>query len=510
MSASDQAEVIAFLSRPQAFAESEVQRIETHISIIFLAGGKAYKLKRAVVLPYLDFSTPDRRRRYCEAEIAVNRRTAPELYERVALITKENTGALALDGLGEPVDYLVVMKRFDQSGLFDHLAETDGLSDQLMSALADVIARFHDGAARHYDKGGCKGMEKVVSINLESLQRHAGAVFDPAAIQGYGARIDGALKQCCELLDARRKAGFVRHCHGDLHLRNICLYNGKPLLFDAIEFSDDIACIDTLYDLAFLLMDMEHRRLRRLANLVFNRYWGREEAPSLAGLAALPLFLSCRAAVRAHVGAETAVQSGRGSTGIAESRAYLELAASLLSPPPARLVAIGGLSGTGKSTLAKALAPELGPVPGALILRSDVVRKALFGISEESRLPAEGYGDAVTARVYETIAAKARIALRAGHSVIADAVYAKSEERAALEGIAMRSGAPFSGFWLEAPIDLLERRVAARLRDASDATVDVVRRQQEYSIGDIAWRRIDAGQDVSRTLSAVRDALEPF
>ena len=510
MNASDQAEVVAFLSRPQTFAESEVHCIETHISIIFLAGGKAYKLKRAVVLPYLDFSSLDRRRRYCEAEIAINRRTAPELYERVAAVTREKTGALALDGLGQPIDYLVVMKRFDQNGLFDHLAETGELSDEMMSELADAVARFHRSAAPRFDQGGCRGMEAVVSLNLESLYRHAGTIFETSTIRDYGDRARGVLKRHCDLLDARRQAGFVRHCHGDLHLRNICLYNGKPLLFDAIEFSEEIACIDTFYDLAFLLMDLEHRRMRRLANLVFNRYLAREEPLSLAGLAALPLFLSCRAAVRAHVGAEAAAQSRSGNSGIAESRAYLDLALSLLSPPRARLIAIGGLSGTGKSTLAKALAPELEPIPGAFILRSDVIRKSLFGIDEGAPLPAEAYGDMVTVKVYEAIAARAAAALKAGHSVIADAVYARSDERAALETVAMRSGVPFSGFWLEAPVDLLERRVAARLRDASDATVEIVRRQQEYSIGEMTWRRIDAGHDMSRTLSAVRGALKPF
>ncbi|MFZ0693468.1 MAG: AAA family ATPase [Alphaproteobacteria bacterium] len=510
MNASDQAEVVAFLSRPQTFAESEVHRIETHISIIFLAGGKAYKLKRAVVLPYLDFSSLDGRRRYCEAEIAINRRTAPELYERVAAVTREQTGALALDGLGQPIEYLVVMKRFDQNRLFDHLAEMGELSDEMMSELADAVARFHRSAAPRFDRGGCEGMETVVSMNLESLRRHAGTVFEASKIQDYGDRARGVLKQCCELLDARREAGFVRHCHGDLHLRNICLYNGKPLLFDAIEFSEEIGYIDTFYDLAFLLMDLEHRRLRRFANVVFNRYLAREESLSLAGLAALPLFLSCRAAVRAHVGAEAAAQSGSGNTGIAESQAYLNLALSLLSPPRARLVAIGGLSGTGKSTLAKALAPELGPIPGALILRSDVIRKSLFGIDEGAPLPAAAYGDTVTVKVYEAIAARAAAALKAGHSVIADAVYAKSDERAALETVAMRSGVPFSGFWLEAPVDLLEKRVAARLRGASDATVEIVRRHQEYSIGEMSWRRIDAGHDMSRTLAAVRGALKPF
>jgi len=513
MIVADQSEVLDFLSRPETFGAAEVRRIDTHISAVFLAGTKAYKLKRAVIFPYLDFGTLERRREFCEAEVAVNRRTAPEIYERVAAITKEADGRLAFDGKGAALDFVVVMKRFDESGLFDRLAEAGRLTDDLLSRLADEVARFHDAAERRFDAGGFEGMAKVVALNEGDLGRHAGTAFEAAAVRRVVAASRAALSRVRAVLEERQRAGFVRRCHGDLHLRNICLYRGQPLLFDAIEFSETLACIDVLYDLAFLLMDLEHRDLRALANLAFNRYLARSaDGPAnLPGLAALPLFLSCRAAVRAHVGADAALaqtDAGERARGAGEARAYLDLAARLGAAPPARLVAVGGLSGTGKSTLARRLAPDIAPVPGALVLRSDTIRKSLWGVEEFARLPEEAYGHETTERVYGAIRERAEAALAAGHSVIADAVHARPDERAALERISARLSVPFLGLWLEAPAAELERRVATRVPDASDATVAVLRRQLELPLGEIAWRRIDASGATAATLAAARAALE--
>lgn len=507
----DQSEVIAFLSRPETFGVAAVEEKETHISHLFLAGDKAYKLKRAVLFPYLDFSTPARRRHFCEAEIAVNRRTAPQIYERVAAVTRAD-GRLAIDGEGTPIDYLVVMKRFDEAGLFDRLSEQGALTDERMTALADEIARLHAAAERRFDFGGLKAMVEVIAGNGEDLVRHAGSVFGEGAIGTVISRSQAAAARNGALLEARKRGGFVRRCHGDLHLRNICLYEGRPLLFDAIEFSDPLAFIDVLYDLAFLLMDLEHRGLRRLGNLVLNRYLAQSDdvQAQVSGLAALPLFLACRATVRAHVGADTALSLGVEADKarlLAESRRYLDLAAKLIEPPPPRLVAIGGLSGSGKSTLAREVAADIGPVPGALVLRSDTIRKRLYGAGEFARLPEAAYSVEMTRRVYGTILDLAEAALEAGHGVIADAVHARPEERAALESVAAKHGVPFTGLWLEAPRETMERRIRERLRDASDATIEVLRRQLALPLGEISWRRVDASGGFESTLAAVRRAL---
>jgi predicted kinase len=287
----------------------------------------------------------------------------------------------------------------------------------------------------------------------------------------------------------------VRHCHGDLHLRNICLVDGEPTLFDAIEFNELFAVSDVLYDLAFLIMDLLHRDLGNLANVLFNRYMARRW--DISGIALFPLSLATRAVVRAHV--NPTIAEGLDDASLAEDlreegRHYLRQALAYLSPQPPRLIAVGGLSGTGKSTLARALAPSVGPAPGALVLRSDVLRKLLCGREPEDALDATGYTPEVSQRVYDRILEGARQALAAGHSVIADAVYARDGERRALEQLAADLAVPFQGIWLEAPQTVLVERVERRVHDASDADARVVAQQSAYDLGSITWSRLDAGK----------------
>jgi len=292
-------------------------------------------------------------------------------------------------------------------------------------------------------------------------------------------------------------------------LRNICLVDGVPTLFDCIEFNDRIACIDVLYDLAFLLMDLDHRGLSALANAVLNRYF------DLAGeaegdLAPLPLFLALRAEIRAHVGVAAAAaqpDEAKAAQQIEAARGYLVAALAYLRPATPRLIAIGGLSGTGKSTLAYGLAPTVGRPPGARVLRTDVLRKRLAGVAPETRLPDSAYGSDMTVRVYAALYAAAGEALAAGRPVIADAVFADPVERAAIAEVAARAGVPFTGLWLDAPPEVLEARVAARSGDASDATVAVLRRQLGYDIGRIDWTRVDASGDVQTSLKQMEAAL---
>ena len=301
----------------------------------------------------------------------------------------------------------------------------------------------------------------------------------------------------------------MRHCHGDLHLRNICLIDGTPTIFDGIEFDDRLSCIDVLYDLAFLLMDLEHRELRAFGNAALNHYlqrFGRTD-----GLAALPLFLSTRACVRAKVSAS----AGASQQDIAararkedEAKTYFRLAQSLLEPRSPGLLAIGGLSGTGKTILARRLAPMFGPNPGALHLRSDVIRKTLAGADELTRLPQSAYSQTMNERVYTALAEKAGEALAGGHAVIVDAIYLKPAERLFIEEVARRHAVPFHGLWLQAPTDTLLRRVANRTGDASDATTDVVRRQMTLQAGDIGWRRIDADRPLHTLIDQVQSFLQ--
>ncbi len=497
----EQADVIAFLSTPAAYGRptaTAIERIDTHISIVWLAGDLAYKLKRSVAYDYVDFSRLEARRVACEAEVRLNRRTAPSLYLAVRPVTREPDGALMLNGRGEPIEWLVEMRRFDQEVLFDRLAEGGTLDLELMDGLAGEIASLHAGAERRTDRGGRDGMAWVVDGNaLAFTQQMTGD--DRAMADRMSAAARAALHRHEARLDGRRRDGSVRWCHGDLHLRNIVLLDGTPTLFDSVEFNDQIACVDVLYDLAFLLMDLWHRGLRAHANAVFNGYMTR--TMDLEGLPLLPLFLSCRAAVRAKTSATTGgLQSdeSRAHEFRIAAREYLALAEALLQPSAPRLLAIGGLSGSGKSTLARRVAPLVGATPGALILRSDVIRKQQHGVSPLTPLDVHAYEPAATRRVYKTIADSACAALSSGHSVIADAVYRSADERRAIAAVARDAGAPFVGVWLDASPTVLASRLSARGVDASDATTDVLARQIEAGAGSIEWWVLDAspGTDI--------------
>lgn len=503
----DQRDVIAFLRDPKSHGVASVDEIETHCAHVFLVGDLVYKLKRAVRFAFLDFSSVAGRREACESEIRLNRRTAPTIYRRVAAVTREANGELALDGTGAPVDWLVEMNRFDQSLLFDRLADAHRLEESVLRGLADAIAEFHQAAEVRLDKGGAAGLAMVIDGNMETLRHSCPAVFSASELGRLEAGWRDALERYAVIADARRDDGLVRWCHGDLHLRNICLIENRPTLFDGIEFNPDIACIDVLYDLAFLLMDLRHRGLIDQANLVLNRYLARTE--DYAGTALLPLFQSLRAGIRAMV---SAIEAEEGQVALrAEARDYLELAFAYLEIAPPVLVAIGGLSGTGKSTLAGALASGLSVPPGALVLRSDMVRKHSHGVAPEERLPPEAYSQPANRAVYVRLIELARQCLAAGRAVIVDAVFARESERVSIAAVAKDFAVPFTGLWLEAPPTLLRDRVEVRARaaaDASDATAQIVENQHDYALGDIAWCRLDASRAPGLVLATARDVLD--
>jgi aminoglycoside phosphotransferase family enzyme/predicted kinase len=512
----DQSETIAFLKDPAAYAalglEGPVERIETHISEVFLVGERVFKLKRAVKFPYLDFSSEAKRRAAAEAELKLNRRTAPDIYLGLAAVTRgaDGTLALAMHEGGEDIDaveWLVAMRRFPQEALLDAMAARGDLPVGVMEAVAEEVAAFHEAAAVVTRYGGADGMRRAAKGVRGAFAEIIEAdpdIFDPAQVAALTDADDKATARLAPLLDARKAAGRVRHCHGDLHLRNIAMIGGRPAPFDCIEFSEEIACVDVLYDLAFLLMDLWHRDLPAHANATLNRYL--EIAQDFDGLAALPLFLASRAAIRSHVTATIALgEEGAGRQAhVKEARAYLALGNTLIDPPAPRLVAIGGLPGSGKTTIARGLAPALLPVPGAVVLRSDVIRKSLAGVDPLTRLAPEGYSAEMTERTYATVRERAAAVLAAGHSAIADAVHSTPEERAAIEAVAAEAGVPFIGLWLDAPGETLEARVEGRGADASDATVAVVRKALDYETGQIDWTRIDAGGDPDAVIAAVR------
>jgi uncharacterized protein len=510
----DQSKVLEFMALSGSYPDhpAAVDRVETHASIVFLAGDYAYKVKRAVKYSFLDFSTLEKRRQACLNELRINRRTAPQLYLDLVPVTIGSDGAFALGGAGEAVEWTLRMRRFDQANLYDRMAEEGRLTVSAMRPLAREIAAFHASADRWLaPEQAVLPLEKVLFDN-ESVLAANSDLFAPTAARALTEASRDALAALSSLLEARARGGYVRHCHGDLHLRNIVEIEGEPVLFDAIEFDDSLATIDVHYDLAFLLMDLGKRGLRSHANAVLNDYLDAEGSTgNLLGLAALPLFLSMRAMIRAKVDILRAAKAESGEArgeARAEARAYFELASDVLARGAGpRLIAIGGLSGSGKSAVAAAIAPHMGALPGAVHVRSDVERKRLFGVAPETRLPDRAYAAEISDEVYAICRKRARLALRAGRSVIVDAVHAKPEERAAIEALAAAEGVPFTGLWLEAPRDVMQARVAKRRGDVSDATPSVIEEQLRYEIGRQDFEVIDAGLPLDRVAAAALDVI---
>jgi aminoglycoside phosphotransferase family enzyme/predicted kinase len=499
MSAPGQDQAIAWLGDPANHGGAPVSRIETHGAMVFLAGERALKIKRAVRLPYLDFSTLERRHAACAAEMRLNQPGAPQIYRRLVPLVQTPRG-LQLGGAGEVVEWVVEMRRFPQDALLEQVVARGGLDRPLAQALGRTVAATHAAApARAH---GSRHMRRVLEVNCGALRDRV-PVLDATRVEDFTARATAAFERLAPLMDRRAEQGFVRRCHGDLHLGNIVLLDGRPLPFDALEFDEDLGSIDVLYDLAFLLMDLEHRRCRAAANAVLNAWC--EASGDYGGLALLPFFLALRAAIRAHI---RALRASMGDAeGGADARALLDEAMAYLAPPPPQLLAVGGFSGSGKSTLAFTLAPALGAAPGAVVLRSDAIRKRQAGIGELDRLPSSAYTPQASQAVYTTMRERAAMLLAAGHSVVADAVQAKPAERAAIEAVARNAGAAFSGVWLDAPGAELTRRVEARTSDVSDATAQVVAQQLSYETGEISWRRLDAARGAEAVAAQARQQL---
>ena len=497
----DQTAVFDFLGNPATYNPiSPVRRIDTHGASVFLAGGGAYKVKRAVRFPYMDFSTIQKRKTACENEMVVNRDNAPELYLGVVPITRDSTG-LHIAGKGEIVEWAVHMRRFDEDMTLDKLAEKRKIDSALIDQLAQVISAAHQRAPQRRGAPAADSIRDVILETLDELEQTHDATAAKIAdlrdsmLQTYHANE--------ALLVRRGLNGKVRRCHGDMHLGNIVLHAGKPILFDAIEFNDELATIDILYDLAFLIMDLSKRGFRDHACRLLNRYlWlSEDEAGEIEGLALFPLFLALRATIRAKV---LAAQKTQGAEPHSDQiRSYVQAARAFIKPSQPRLIAIGGLSGTGKTKLAETLAHKFGAWPGALHLRSDIERKKAFGVAATSRLPVEAYNSDVSAKVYCRLEALAEAGLKSGHSIILDTTFRDPKERSALQELATRAGVPFSGVWLEAPFAIRMSRVQGRTGDASDATPQVARSQDTENIGLIDWQKVDAGQATEAVCNAV-------
>ena len=512
-----QDEVFRLLADPETHAldpGETVRRIDTHAAVVFLAGDLVFKVKRTVKYPFLDYSTLAKREAACRAELEVNHNFAPQLYRRVVPITREAPGALTLDGTGETVEWAVEMQRFDENKTLDRLAERGRLSDTLTRKLATAVAAMHARAKPFDPQTWIGAIEGFLADNTAAFKAHNGShseLFAGHLVDLLAQKSQSALSRLRPLLVARGAQNLIRRGHGDLHLGNVAILDGEPVAFDALEFDPVFAAGDVLYDLAFLLMDLLERGLQRAANEVLNGYFAAaRRTEDCDGIAALPFFMSLRAAIRAKVtAARLALAKTEDKDKIARAaKNYFKLALDLLTPVKPLVVTTGGLSGTGKSVLARSLAPSLPPVPGALVFRSDVERKVLYGVAETDRLPPDAYDPKVTEEVYRILIDKTGRVARAGHSAIADAVFAQPHERAAIEQAAAAADALFHGLFLVADLPVRLSRVGGRGPDASDADAAVAAKQEEIAVGNVAWEIIDASGAPEETLAQARGEIE--
>jgi aminoglycoside phosphotransferase family enzyme/predicted kinase len=452
--------------------------VETHISAVFIGPERVLKMKKAVRLSFLDFSSPSARERFCRRELAINTPAAPGLYRTVHPVTRDDAGALRLGGDGPAIDWVLEMAPLPAADFLDRLAARGALDAGLLDALGDAVAGLHAALPPVAGWDSPAALLRILHGNAEAAQA---AGLPDERIRNWSGQALSWLNRLGPVLAARAAEGRVRRCHGDLHLGNLVLWHGRPAAFDALEFDEAMATIDTGYDLAFLLADLELRLGRPAANRVLNRYVARSGDAGL--VAGLPLWLSLRCLIRAHC-LQRAGQDGL---------PYLAAAEAALHPAPPRLVAVGGLPGSGKSHLARQLGPGLGASPGALLLRSDEIRKRQHGVAPEVKLPPSAYGAAATAAVQAELLAQAAAALRGGHAVIADATFLDPDFRRAVEALA--GACPFHGLWLEAPLPVLQSRVAGRSGDASDAGLAILEQAARADPGPVAWPRLDAGGD---------------
>ena len=468
--------LIAALRAPACYphAVEQVELLQTHISCILLAGDHAYKIKKPVNLGFLDFSTLAARRFYCEEELRLNRRTAPGLYLEVIAISGSES-APVLGGGGPAIEYALKMRRFGQDALLDRMARRGALTAQHIDALALGLARFHAGIERagpELEFGSSGRILAPALQNFEQMRELASAKRDLALLARLGDWTAREHASLAAVFDARKREGWVRECHGDLHLGNIALLDGVPTPFDGIEFNADLRWTDVMNEVAFLMMDLFDHGLSRLAFRFLNAYL--ERTGDYAGLRVLRFYLVYRALVRAKVSCMRAHQPGmvaREQREIEqEYRRHLHLAERLAAPRHAALLIMHGLSGSGKTTIAQGLAEAL----GAVRLRSDVERKRLFGLAAEARsgsAPDAGlYAPGASERTYAHLAGLARDLLASGYPVIVDAAFLKRSWRDRFAELARGAGAAFAIAACTASPATLRARVTLRERSASDAS----------------------------------------
>lgn len=483
---SDQTERVRRLAGHLQGAEGgPVNWLQTHISHVLLTPLHAYKIKKAVNLGFADFRALGTRLQACMDEVRLNRRTAAGLYLGVAGISTEGRLVPASTADETPpaaADYAVRMRRFEPGARFDELLAAGQLTPQLIDELTDAVVRLHGQAPTviEADCGTPQDMRRASGENIEQLLQLAEDADEQAVIQAYGRWSAAQEEQLQAQFEARRQDGCVRDVHGDLHLANVCLFEGRATLFDCLEFDRHLRCIDVINDLAFLVMDLHARGAAPYAWRVLNRYL--EATGDYAALPLLRYYMGYRAAVRLKVARLSRNGTAQEPPQRDDSRRYLALLRALPTAPARAVVITHGVSGSGKTALSQQLLEQL----GAVRVRADVERKRLHAMGALQRAPEAGltqaalYSPEATARTYARLAEVAGGIAAAGYVAVADATFLHPKHRAHFRALAARLGLPFAIVHCEAPVELLRQRVSRRAaagNDASDAGLEVLASQ---------------------------------
>jgi aminoglycoside phosphotransferase family enzyme/predicted kinase len=482
---------IAQLQQPAAYDHpvESVRLIETHISWVLLTGAYAYKLKKPVNFGFLDFSTLEKRREYCEQEVRLNRRLAPALYLHVVAVTRRDGQAVFASGITDAsdiIEYAVKMRQFPQSAQLDNMLASGELTQARIDAIADMVARFHNdvAVAGGDTRWGSPAQVYVpVEENFRQIRQRPGVGNHHALLDELEDWSRASFTRLQAVFEQRKQHGFIRECHGDMHLRNMLWLDGEPLAFDCIEFNPGLRWIDVLSEVAFLVMDLQDREQPALAQRFLNHYL--ECTGDYAGLPVLPFYLVYRAMVRAKVDAIRAAQQGIDAAEKAaaerEHLSYLRLAHAYTQQADARLIITRGMSASGKSTVSQ----QLMAYPGFIRMRSDVERKRLFDVDRyahaDAGIDAGIYGEEATRATYARLAELAAAVLAAGYSVIIDAAFLQHWQRRLFRQLAADSGVAYIILDISAAADSLRERIRRRSDDVSDADLRVLEHQLAHT-----------------------------
>lgn len=455
-----------------------IQLIQTHVSYVLLTGDYVYKLKKPVNFGFLDYSTLERRKHFCEEEIRMNQRGAAEIYLEVLPITQKGDH-YQLSGTEEPVEYTLKLRQFPQEALFSSLFERGELSEKLMEDLGRVVAKFHEKAPSDDYIRTFGEVDKIRDAIDENYQQTSKYIGGPQTQEHYEETqrfTDTFFAERQELFKSRVQNNWIRECHGDLHLRNICLWNDRILLFDCIEFNEPFRFVDVMFDIAYAVMDMDAGQRPDLGNAYLNTYV--EQIGDWEGLQVLPLYLSRQAYVRAKVTSflldDSAVPAAQKEAAKATATKYYQLAWEYTQPGKGQLILMSGLSGSGKSTVARHLARRW----KAIHIRSDAVRKHLGGVPLEEKGGAELYTAEMTQKTYKRLLELGVLLADQGYSVILDAKYDRQALRAEAIAQANVHQLPLQIFHCTAPTEVLRERLDKRTGDIADATADLLAAQE--------------------------------